>query len=542
MEASYSLRGVIFGGTGLFLLAGAAILCLDAPKPSDEALLLGGGGLVLVLMGAMPKRRRGTTNTWRQQADALDHVLLAWNDSDRFTVRDLLNGGVAVLGRTGSGKTSSSGKAIANALARLPGSGGLILAAKPGEDRAMWEKIFKAAGRSQDLLVFSPHSPLRFNFLDYEMAQGGHTRNITRTLMTIGETLGNSDTDGREDSSFWSKEQERMIYNAVEVVKLATGRISASELHRFITGAAMSPQQFTSEEWLAGFHNQCLKTAWEKPKTAMEQHDFELSKEYWLNEFVFMADKTRSSIMTGVMGILHTFNTGIVRELVSSGTTVTPDDLFAGKWVLIDMAPSEWSDIGLFIAGGWKYLVQKAVLRRVAHEQSNVVTIHADEAQNFLNSFDAHYVAQCRSHRGCMVYLTQSLHAYYAALPGEAGHHQADSLLTNFHTKLLHALGDIETANWASSLIGKSLQVFTGGSMSPSEGLYDDVLGTTSRYTGNFSQAYESILQANAFMHGLRTGGAANGFVCDCFVIRSGEPFANGENWLATSFDQRTPG
>lgn len=542
MDTNYSLRGVVLAGIGLVLLGSAAIVCLDSPNPSSEVLLLGCGGFVLMLLGAMPKQRRGTTSYKRRRSpDGLDRVLFAWNDSDQFTVRDLLNGGVAIFGRTGSGKTSSSGKVLANALARLPGSGGLILAAKPGEDRAMWEKIFAAAGRSKDLLIFSPDSPLRFNFLDYEMAQGGHTRNITKCITVIGETLGSSDTDGRESSDFWDKEQQRMIYNAVEVVKLATGRVGAPDLHRFITGAATSANQFTSEEWLAGFHNECLKAAWEKPKTAIEQHDFELAKEYWLNEFVFMADKTRSSIMTGVMGILHTFNTGIVRELVSSTTNVTPDDLFAGKWVLIDMAPSEWGDIGLFVAGGWKYLSQKALLKRVADSRSNVVTIWADEAQQFVNSFDAHTIAQCRSHRGCMVFLTQSLHAYYAALSGQSGRHQADSLLTNFHTKLLHALGDIETANWASSLIGKSLQTFTGGSMTPSEGMYDDLMGT-SRYSGNFSQHFESILQPNAFMHGLRTGGAANGFVCDCFVIRSGEPFAGGANWLATSFDQRTPG
>ncbi|WP_437193668.1 type IV secretory system conjugative DNA transfer family protein [Planctomicrobium sp. SH527] len=542
MDTNYSLRGVVLGGLGLVLLGSAAILCLDSPNPSGGVLLLGGGGFILMLLGVMPGQRRGNTSYKRRRSpDGLDRVLFAWNDSDRFTVRDLLNGGVAIFGRTGSGKTSSSGKAIANALARLPQSGGLILAAKPGEDRAMWEKIFKAAGRSQDLLIFSPESPLRFNFLDYEMAQGGHTRNITKCITVIGETLGSSDTDGRESSDFWDKEQQRMIYNAVEVVKLATGRVSAPDLHRFITGAASSPQQFTSEEWLAGFHNQCLKTAWEKPKTAMEQHDFELAKEYWLNEFVFMADKTRSSIMTGVMGILHTFNTGMVRELVSSSTNVSPDDLFAGKWVLIDMAPSEWGDIGLFVAGGWKYLAQKAVLKRVAHEQSNVATIWADEAQQFVSSFDAHYIAQCRSHRGCMVYLTQSLHAYYAALSGDTGRHQADSLLTNFHTKLLHALGDIESANWASGLVGKSLQTFTGGSVTPSEGIYDDLMGSN-RYSGNFSQHYESTLQAASFMHGLRTGGVANGYVCDCFVIRSGEPFSSGENWLATSFDQRMPG
>lgn len=543
MESTFNLRGLICGMIGLALISIAAILGFDAPEPRGDVLLLGGSGFAVLLLGMMPKRQRGLgQGEGRRTPDALDRTLLAWNEDDRFTVRDLLNGGVAIFGRVGSGKTSSSGKAIANALARLPGSGGLILAAKPGEDRAMWEKIFAAAGRSQDLLIFSPDSPLRFNFIDYEMAQGGHTRNITKCITVIGETLRGSDTNGREDGDFWQREQERMIYNAVEVVKLATGHVTAPDLHRFITGAATTPLQFTSEEWLAGFHNQCIKAAWERPKSPIEQHDFNLAKEYWLNELVYMADRTRSSITTGVMGVLHVYCTGIVRELVSSGTNCTPDDLFAGKFLLIDMAPSEWHDIGLFIAGGWKYLSQKAVLKRVAHGQSNAVTIWADEAQNFVNSFDAHYVAQCRSHRGCMVYLTQSLHAFYAALPDKTGHHQADSLLTNFHTKLFHAIGDVETANWASGLIGKSLQTFTGGQMTPSEGIYDDLMGTTSRYTGNFSQKLESTLQPNEFMHGLRTGGAANGYVCDCYVIRSGEPFANGQNWLATSFDQRTPG
>ena len=37
--------------------------------------------------------------------DPLDSELLRWSESDPFTVRDLLNGGVCVFGRTGSGKT-----------------------------------------------------------------------------------------------------------------------------------------------------------------------------------------------------------------------------------------------------------------------------------------------------------------------------------------------------------------------------------------------------------------------------------------------------
>jgi hypothetical protein len=114
-------------------------------------------------------------------------------------------------------------------------------------------------------------------------------------------------------------------------------------------------------------------------------------------------------------------------------------------------------------------------------------------------------MAQCRSHRGCMVYLTQSLHSYYSALKGESGRHQADALLSNFHHKLFHALGDVQTAEWASSLIGKSLQTFVGGSSHDEGDMFDTMFGRTN-YSGNFSEHYEQILQNNAFLSGLRTG------------------------------------
>lgn len=494
--------------------------------------------LALLLAASYAVHRRNTLKkTAKAVKDALGSVLLWWGESDAFTVRDLLNGGVAIFGRTGSGKTSSSGKAVANAVVRYGNSGGLILAAKP-EDRQMWEGIFASAGRAEDLLIFSPESALRFNFLDYEMRSGGHTRNITKVITVIGETLRSADTVAGENADFWQREQERMIFNAVEIVKLATGKVGAPELQRFISTAAMNPTMIGAAEWQAGFHNQCLKAAFEKRKSATEQHDFDLAKEFWLGEFPSMADKTRSSILTGVMGILHTFNTGVVRDLVSGTTNISPDDLLAGKWVLVDMAPAEWGDIGNFICAGWKYLTQKAVLRRHAGEADPIAVIWCDEAQAFVNSHDAHYLAQCRSHKGCMVYLSQSLHSYYGAMKGESGKHQADALLTNFHHKVFHALGDVQTAEWASGLVGKTLQTFTGGSMAPREGLFDELYGP-GKFTGNFNQHYEKVLQENVFMNGLRTGGAANGLLCDCVVIRSGEPFASGQNWLWATFSQK---
>lgn len=59
------------------------------------------------------------------------------------------------------------------------------------------------------------------------------------------------------------------------------------------------------------------------------------------------------------------------------------------------------------------------------------------------------------------------------------------------------------------------------------------------KVTTSASEHYESVLQTNTFMNGLRTGGAANGYFCDGIVVRSGEPFANGKNWLWCRFSQR---
>lgn len=470
-------------------------------------------------------------------ADPVDTPLLHWTPSDPFTLRDLLSGGVCITGRSGSGKTSSSGREIAHAILRHGKTGGLILAAKP-EDLGMWQAMFEKAGRGDDLLVFAPDSPLRFNFLGYVLAMGGQTREVTRCITVIGETLRAADAKGGESADFWEKEQQRMIYNAVEIVKLATGSVSAPAIQKFITTAAMSPVQLSSPQWRAGYCNQCLADAFERKKSPVEPHDFHLAADYWLGEFPAMAEKTRSSIMTGVMGILHVFNTGVVRELVSTETTVSPDAMLTGKWVIVNMAPAEWGDSGALVAAGWKYLVQRRVLRRPAKDAGGVVVIWADEYAQFVSSYDAHYLAQCRSHKGCMVVLTQSLHSYYMSLKGEAGKHQADALLTNFATKVFHALGDVQTAEWASNLIGKGREVFVGTSLAPVEDLYAEIVGQ-GKVTTNASEHYEAMLKPNWLMNGLRTGGLSNHLICDAVVIRSGEPFAGGRNWLWREFSQR---
>ena len=70
------------------------------------------------------------------------------------------------------------------------------------------------------------------------------------------------------------------------------------------------------------------------------------------------------------------------------------------------------------------------------------------------------------------------------------------------------------------------------------ENLWDEMMGLQ-KITSNMSEHYEPTLQTNRFMNGLRTGGPSNDFLCDAFVLRSGEPFANGMNYLEVAFSQK---
>jgi len=263
----------------------------------------------------------------------LDDVLFQWSRSDPYRTRDLLRS-VGVFGATGSGKSSGSGDWFGNAIVAYPRSSGLILCAKP-EDKPMWEKMFARHKREKDYSVFEPGGTCRFNFLDFVLQSGGDTRQVTKCITTIGETLRSDKSGGTENSRFFEREEERLLYNAVGIVKLATGKVTAPDLQKFITTAPLSAVQIATPQYQASFHFQSMLKAEKTPKSPVEQHDYEQATDYWMSEFPNQADKMRSCTTAGVLGVLHVFNTGEVRELVSTTTNVTPNDMHErGHWVL----------------------------------------------------------------------------------------------------------------------------------------------------------------------------------------------------------------
>jgi hypothetical protein len=305
--------------------------------------------------------------------------------------------------------------------------------------------------------------------------------------------------------------------------------------------AAGDPKEMASPDWQAKYHNQVLAKGVEAPKTPLEAHDFKQAYDFWTLEYPAQDPRTRSNVLQGVMGILHVYNTGIVREMVSGNTNVSPDDILAGKWVLVNFPPSTWGEVGSFICSGWKYLTEMAILKRKADPDSPFCVVWADESHQFVNSYDGYAIAQIRSHMGGLVFLSQSVSSFYAAMKGHAGEHQATALLANFAHWIVHAC-DPTTAKVCTSMLGRERQMLFSGSMNSGRGeentIYDELMGKHQAFHGSFSEHYEQVLQDQVFMIG-RTGGPVNDFMADAVVLKSGEPFSSGKNYLLTAFSQR---
>lgn len=140
-----------------------------------------------------------------------------------------------------------------------------------------------------------------------------------------------------------------------------------------------------------------------------------------------------------------------------------------------------------------------------------------------------------------MVYLAQGRDSFYAAL-GEKKRPFADGLMSLFHHRVFHALGSAADAEYASSLLGKRLETSFGGQVRPPEDVFEGVFGHLwgqSQVHTSFNESWQPVLQPAVFMNGLRCGGEENGGIVDAIVVRSGERFSNGQNWIHVSFQQR---
>ena len=479
----------------------------------------------------------------RRPSGDLDHPLDRWSPSDPWTVRHAC-ANTLIVGKTGSGKSTGAGDHCLRAVVRHRNSGGAIFAAKP-EDKAYVMRVFREERTLHDLYLLEPGGLARFNVLDYERSRGADVRDLTQACMTFKETLtrteqGGGGGGGGDDMAYFAGQERMMLHNAIQVLLLATGRVDPWAIQCFVTGAAISLEETNDVKWQDSYHYKMLQEAKARAGEGRDKHDYDLAEQYWTFQLPRLNERTRTSIEAGVYGTLHAMNTGTARELLATTTNISPELLEQRKWLLVN-APIAPGDVtSAVINSAVKYALQRHIIKRQATPGDPLLCIFCDEFQKLANSYDAMFLAECRSHKGCLIALTQSIHAMYANLHGKGGEHQVDSLLTNFGHVVVHTLGDAKSAKMWSDVLGSRREVFIGTTAQPKgEELFEVLMGR-SQLSVSASERYEPVVQPAVFLSGLRCGGPENGNVVDGVVIRSGQPFRHsGENYLITSFRQR---
>lgn len=488
-----------------------------------------------------PFNQRKQTAKQRDQWN-LSTPLLQFSDSDFFSIGQACEG-VQVFGTTGSSKsTATLAELILSYLSA--GFGGIFFTVKP-EDRANYERYCRETNRLADLMVFGPNEPLRFNPLDAELqrrdAGAGLTSNIVALLSTLLEVSGrNSQESGGEDSGYWKRANRQLMTNAVDLLVMARGKLSVPDLYRLVVSAAVSPEQWKSDEWRqSSFCFQCLRDGDAKPKTAIQKADFELVADYFALEWLQLSGRTRSVILSTFTSMLDTLNRGVIRELMSSAVTnVTPEMCQDGKLILIDVPLKVFGETGVFIQVLWKHCLQRAQERRDVRQNPRPVFLLADESHLLTVSGDAVFQTTARSTRTAVVYATQSISNYLAAL-GDKAEPEVHSLLGNLATQIFHQQTDIKTNQYSAELIGRTRQflINANSSRQPSDDFGLLFGQSPSQCSAGVNETIDFEVQPSTFAT-LRKGGPPE-FLADAIVYQGGRRFhASGRPYMRVTFRQ----
>jgi len=494
----------------------------------------------------------------------LDVPLLYFDQYDPLTVANACEG-THVFGGIGSGKTSGSGKALAHAFLNA-GMGGLVLTAKPDE-LATWQRYAEETGRSDDLLIFSPDHSHRFNFLNYESnrtgAGGGQTENIVALFMSVLEA-SNRDGGNSGGDKFWQDATKQLLRNAVDLLRLSQSDIVLSDIVKIINEAPKgaediflnkNPQKSNPRfaQTIVGQKIEIIQNRKNNGELSpVDNNDFQQTFDYWIKNFPYIADRTRSSITATFLAMADMFLRGHLSQLFCTNTTLTPDITFDpnNKIIVVALPVKQWGQVGIVAQVLFKFMWQQAIERRQVEPHTLPSFLWADEAHLFITEYDQEFLTTARSSRACMVYLTQNMPNYLAMLGGRDAQSRVDSLLGNFQTKIFHQNADSVTNTWAAELIGRNLQQRanystshnsgnnSGGSESDQGGSSSSGNNEGSSSSSGISEQVDYDIMPVEFSR-LRKGSSVNNCLVDAIIHQGGRFWEQtGKSYLFTTFDQ----
>lgn len=485
--------------------------------------------------------------------------LISSSGRSSFNIRHAVEG-CAVFGGIGSGKTSGSGHLLALKYL-IAGFGGLVLTVKPDE-KEMWQELCRLAGRSDDLMIIEPGGNQYFHFVDYESSQMSGDETLTDNVVDLLKTVirAGQEQGGDKSDSFWETALDMLIFNVIDLCKLAYGTVTVTRMFEIVQTIPKSSEGLQSEPGakLKPFHlafetarnyvNSQIEVwfaslAADEQKRLQDETVFETEvldalpdarllrylDQFFVDTFIPLSDKTRSIIDFTFSGFLFRLLRDPVYSLFCRyKSTLTPEDSLEGKIILVNLPVKKYQKVGRDVQVLFKYVWQRAMERREVRKNGRPVFLWADEAQNFIHEKDAEFQATARSSRVATVYISQNLPNYYASMGGQKSEYRVKSFLGTLGTKIFHANADIETNKYASELIGDAFFEDDSQSFTVSESFSQ---------TRGRSLKLERVVRPEEFVR-LRVGGPINDYRVEGYLHRQGDSIMNGQNHIKMSFNQ----
>lgn len=465
----------------------------------------------------------------------LDRVLYRFNGTEDFTIRHACEG-VQIFGGIGSGKTSGSGAALAKSFLRA-GFGGLVLCAKKDE-LATWLKYAEETGRTDSVLVFDATGAWCFPFLQYEVNRegegAGYTENLVRLFTTVHEAMERG-KGGNGSDPYWLRAMQQLMRNAIDLCMIARGEVSVPLLYEVISSAPHDLEERDSEEWRQkSLCWQLLNEGNNRERDIWEQYDFDSTVVFWMEEFVHLAPRTRSSIVSMFTSMADNFLRRPFRMLFSEPPAAgrreaRPELTHHGAIIIMNLPVKEFGEAGRAAQVVYKYMWQQAAERRDIRNNPRPVFLWADEAQNFASEYDMQFQATARSSRACTVYLTQNLPNYYAEMGGQHSKYRVDSLVGNLQTKIWHANSDPETNKSAAETVAKSWQSRNSGGF--------NFGGENIGISQSSQESFDYDVPPQTFTK-LRKGGPLNDYLVDAIIFQNGRTWSNDKTYFHSTFNQ----
>jgi hypothetical protein len=444
--------------------------------------------------------------------------------------------GLAVLGQTGSAKTSSMRTAIRRLL-RL-GLGGVVFTvkddsepgAKDGEFET-WKKFCSDEGRAADVVELRPGID-SFNFITAEAKGDGRSEdalieNIIEVMLAASAVI-----DGKHKTDIWDKAAKGLMRSILTIIVTARDEIKIEELYDCFSSMPKGTDQasvdaFMKRSPIVSLINDADAAVKANPK---RQHpDLQISLNYIFKEWPNIDQKTTSSVVFTLTALCDTLRRSPLRDWLCGKTTVSPADCRKGKIILINYPILKYGESARLAQVIIKASCQR-IWQRVGGE---FVFKWFDEVQYGFHPTDTDFASTRRSLKVIDVIMLQNLPLFYTKA-GEDAKNVVMAYLGNMNTKLFFLNSDKETNEYASGLYGDALvRRRNYGKSSNSNG--GGFSGGSSR---GENEVWEPVVRPVEFTK-LKNGRRINDFYTTGYVFQTGRTWSNGKNYLKVTFDQK---